>query len=270
MLISILTPSYNSAKYVQRAIDSVKTQSYTNWEHIIVDGASTDGTIEILKKEEHLKWVSEPDSGQSDAMNKAFRMSKGDIIVYLNADDYFHKDTFSAIINVFHEKATCNFIIGNLERIKVDNQTNKVLEHDIISPAHTYKDIFQTYKRKHFPYNPVCYFYKREVQIQVGDFQVNNHYSMDLFFLLRALQICTSYKIDKVLGTFWTDGNNKTSTTNCININYQTIMQHCNKYNKMGALKFHIGKFVYSNIRPLWINTKVLFYPLYKLVTGKS
>ena len=104
MKISILTPSYNSGKYIERAIESVVDQGYDNWEHIIVDGGSTDGTAVILKKYPHLKWISEPDKGQSDAMNKAFEMSNGDIIGYLNADDWYELSIFSLIADVFSIK----------------------------------------------------------------------------------------------------------------------------------------------------------------------
>ena len=76
MKISVLTPSYNSGKYLQRAIDSVLKQSYTNYEHIISDGGSTDDSVEIIKKHKDIIYVSEKDRGQSDAMNKAFDMNQ--------------------------------------------------------------------------------------------------------------------------------------------------------------------------------------------------
>lgn len=88
MLISIITPSFNSGKYIERAIQSVLSQDYSNWEHIIVDGGSTDGTVEILKKYPHLKWVSEPDRGIYDAMNKGIQMAKGEWLYFMGADDY--------------------------------------------------------------------------------------------------------------------------------------------------------------------------------------
>jgi len=95
MKISVITPSLNSGEHIERAIQSVLAQNYDNFEHIIVvDGLSTDNTLDILKKYPHLTWVSEKDSGQSNAMNKGFAMSSGEIIVYLNADDYFLPEAF--------------------------------------------------------------------------------------------------------------------------------------------------------------------------------
>ena len=102
MKISILTPSFNSAQYIERAIKSVMDQNYDDWEHIVVDGGSNDGTVEILKKYTHIKWISEPDRGQSDAMNKAFAMSRGDIIGYLNADDTYEPNIFKIIVEYFN------------------------------------------------------------------------------------------------------------------------------------------------------------------------
>ena len=87
-LVSVVTPSYNKGRFIEETILSVKNQTYPRIEHIVVDGGSTDGTLDILKKYgDSLIWISEPDKGQSDAINKGWRMSKGDILAYLNADD---------------------------------------------------------------------------------------------------------------------------------------------------------------------------------------
>jgi glycosyltransferase involved in cell wall biosynthesis len=85
MKISVLTPSFNSARYLDRAIRSVQQQDYSNWEHIVMDGGSTNGTKEILQKYSNLFWTSEKENGQLDAMNKAFARSTGDIVMHLNA-----------------------------------------------------------------------------------------------------------------------------------------------------------------------------------------
>lgn len=101
--ISIITPSYGQGKYIERAIISVMNQNYSNIEHIIIDGCSDDGTLNILRKYPHLKWISEKDEGQSDALNKGFRMATGDIIGWLNCDDYYEKDIFGRIAEAFED-----------------------------------------------------------------------------------------------------------------------------------------------------------------------
>lgn len=101
--ISIVTPSFNSAKFIEDCIQSVLTQNYPYIEHIVIDGGSTDGTIEILKKYTHLKWISEPDEGQSYALNKGFKMASGDIIGWCNSDDIYLQSTFEKVINILDD-----------------------------------------------------------------------------------------------------------------------------------------------------------------------
>jgi glycosyltransferase involved in cell wall biosynthesis len=86
-LISIVTPSLNQARFIRETIESVMNQDYKDYEHIVMDGGSTDGTIDLLKEYRHLKVISEKDRGQADAINKGFRLARGDIFSYLNADD---------------------------------------------------------------------------------------------------------------------------------------------------------------------------------------
>ena len=101
--ISIITVSYNQGKYIEDNILSVLNQHYQNYEHIIIDACSTDGTIEILKKYPHIIWTSEPDNGQSDGLNKGFRKATGDIIAWVNSDDKLYPNALE-IINKFFKK----------------------------------------------------------------------------------------------------------------------------------------------------------------------
>lgn len=88
-LVSIVTPSLNQARYLREAIESVRAQTYPDVEHIVVDGGSTDGTLEILEGYDGLRWISEADRGQSHALNKGFALARGSILGWLNSDDAY-------------------------------------------------------------------------------------------------------------------------------------------------------------------------------------
>ncbi len=113
-LVSVLTPSYNSVKYVEKCIISILSQDYSRIEHIIQDNISTDGTIEILKKySDRVNWVSEPDSGQSDGLNRALQRCQGDIIGVLNADDEYLPHAVSWAVENFAKYPDMAVIYGD-------------------------------------------------------------------------------------------------------------------------------------------------------------
>lgn len=115
MKVSIVTPSYNCAAYLRGTIESVMGQRYVPIEHIVVDGGSSDGTVEILRSYPHLRWVSEPDSGMYDAINKGIRMASGEIIGYLNADDRYFDHTVVTVVEAFHSNPQIDFVYGYCE-----------------------------------------------------------------------------------------------------------------------------------------------------------
>ena len=113
-LVSIVTPSFNKGLYIEETLLSIRNQTYKNIEHIVIDGGSTDETLSILKKYSPvLVWVSEPDKGQSDAINKGWRIAKGDIIAYLNADDTYLPNAVEIAINFFLKHPETAMIYGD-------------------------------------------------------------------------------------------------------------------------------------------------------------
>jgi glycosyltransferase involved in cell wall biosynthesis len=102
-LVSVVTPSLNQGGYIEEAIVSVLAQDYPRIEHVVVDGGSTDETVEILQRHSHLRWVSEPDEGQAAAINKGFRMARGEIFGWLNADDYYLPGAVASAVAALRE-----------------------------------------------------------------------------------------------------------------------------------------------------------------------
>lgn len=125
-LFTIITPSFNQGRFIEDTILSVKNQDYPNIEHIVVDGCSQDNTLEILKKHENtynLKWISEPDEGQADALNKGFGLAKGRYIGWINSDDcYFDISSISSAVKFFNKYPEYDVIYG--DAVSIDENNN--------------------------------------------------------------------------------------------------------------------------------------------------
>jgi glycosyltransferase involved in cell wall biosynthesis len=130
-LVSVVTAALDPPlDKLTRCIESVEAQSYPRIEHVVVDGGSTNGSIEILRQRQHLRWISEPDRGQCDAMNKAiFKQSTGDLIVWLNADDVLYPNSVSEAAALFQADPELGWVYGDLD---VDRRGHR---HVIRPPA---------------------------------------------------------------------------------------------------------------------------------------
>jgi len=110
--ISIVTVVLNRREFIDGAIKNVIAQSYPNFEHIVVDGASTDGTLEIIKSYPHLRWISEPDGGSVFALNKGLRLLQGDIFGWLNSDERYMPGIFHKAVEYFRQHPECDLLHG--------------------------------------------------------------------------------------------------------------------------------------------------------------
>jgi len=118
VLVSIITPSYNQALYLEQTILSVLNQSYSNIEYIIIDGESTDGSVDIIVKHQDKisYWTSEKDKGQADAINKGFAKATGEFICWINSDDLIYPEFISTRVRQFHEHPDVDLIYGDVDQ----------------------------------------------------------------------------------------------------------------------------------------------------------
>lgn len=210
-MISIITPVYNGIQFIEFCIQNVINQHFLNVEHIIVDGGSTDGTVEIIsqygKKCSHIKWVSEIDRGQSNAMNKGFAMSRGDIISYLNVDDFYMPNILEKATKLLDRDKGVFFVAGACNMVD--------LEGNVFIPGSKPRVNFpemMCWWKAWFPKNPSAYFYYREVQEECGGFDESDHFLMDYDFLLKASLKYDIKAFESVWGNFrWYKGSKSES-----------------------------------------------------------
>src|SRR5438552_14753441 len=124
MKISVITPSFNSVRTIRATLESVATQDYADIEHIVMDGGSTDGTLEILREFPRLVWVSEKDQGHYHAMDKGTRMASGEIVAILNADDCYRPGVLSGVAAAFRKQPDWDCMFGDI--VFVDGEDQEV------------------------------------------------------------------------------------------------------------------------------------------------
>lgn len=183
--ISVVTAVYNGAKYIEENILSVKNQSYPSIEHIIIDGGSKDGTVEIIKKYEgsyNLKWVSEKDGGFYFALNKGFALAAGDIYTWLDGDNYFFLDTLKKVADIFEGNNEIDIVHGDIEIVENNGKHGGTYRAPDVS--------FRKALLKNtgaIPLQPASFF-KKELYKKTSDFNTDYQIAADYEFWLRGLR----------------------------------------------------------------------------------
>ncbi|WP_341525530.1 glycosyltransferase family 2 protein [Nostoc sp. UHCC 0302] len=192
-MISIITPVYNGEKFIESCLQVVIDQNYLEVEHIILDGGSSDKTVDIIKEKAnqypHIRWVSEKDRGQSDAINKGISMAKGQIIGVLNVDDFYEPNVINRVCNIFKFLPEPSLIVGNCNIL---NQQDKLISINKPNRLQTLSLLLERRVNNgtidaSFPVNPSAYFYHKSLHEKIGLYKVEEHYVMDLDFLLKAV-----------------------------------------------------------------------------------
>lgn len=202
--ISIVTPSYNQAQYLEETIRSVLLQGYPNFEYIIIDGGSTDGSVEIIKKYETWLsyWISEKDRGQGHAVNKGIQKAQGDILLWLNSDDVCLPHAFDVVANAFIENPSVHLVIG---QANVIDEQGKLID-TLPSKFTAWEDIAV------LPTNSirqVSTFFRRNLFDELGYVNEELHIAMDTELLVRFTKSYPPLIVDQFLASFRVHKNAK-------------------------------------------------------------
>ncbi len=208
MKISVITPVYNGERFIESCIQNVIEQGCESVEHVIADGGSQDQTVAIIqtyaKQYPHIRWFSEPDRGQSDAMNKALKLAQGQIIGILNIDDLYETNALNIVLEKFKTLPIPSLLAGNCwvwDEVRdftyLSRPMNLSLHNLLIGRAHLV--------------NPAAYFYHAALHQQIGEYKVDEHYAMDVDFVLKAATVAHLEYIDVNLGHYRIYAETKTA-----------------------------------------------------------
>jgi glycosyltransferase involved in cell wall biosynthesis len=189
-LVSIITPSFNQASYLEQTLRSVLEQDYPRIEYTVIDGASTDGSVEIIKKYvvRLAHWISEKDSGQAEAINKGLVRATGEIIAWLNSDDYYLPGAISAAVKVFEENRDVVMVYGDMLAVDENGQTINTLKYKQLS----LEDLlcFQIIGQP-------SVFFRREVYEVIGGLDTTFHFLLDHQYWIRIAQQGKTLHVDQ-------------------------------------------------------------------------
>jgi glycosyltransferase involved in cell wall biosynthesis len=223
--VSIITPSYNQAPFLESTIQSILNQSYPNLEYILIDGGSSDGSKAIIERyaDHFAYWVSEPDKGQAHAINKGLRKSSGQFIGWLNADDILLPETVSAVVQAFNDDPNVDVVYGKLDRI---NQVG------IIIPTPLLPKDKVVFSREliigECVVNQPGSFWRKEWLDRVGYLDERLHFGLDYEYWIRmALAGAKFMRLPQVVAQFRLSSGSKTvSRTEEMALEQMEILNH--------------------------------------------
>jgi len=205
--ISVITPNYNGAEYLEQTILSVLEQNYPNLEYIIIDGGSTDGSVEIIKKYEHklTYWVSEPDNGLYFAVQKGFNKSSGEIMAWINSDDMFAKGSLSIVSEIFSNINQINWLMGKPSAYDEYNRTTLVHDFKPWSKFNYYTGDYEWIQQE-------SVFWRRSLWERAGSIiNTNLKYAADFELWMRFFRYEKLYALNALLGGFRIRSKNQIS-----------------------------------------------------------
>lgn len=248
-MISIITPTFNSEQYLEDCIQSIIKQNYGKYEHIVVDGGSVDGTLDILKKYEGqypLRWVSEKDNGMYDAIRKGFNMAKGDIFCWLNSDDMFMPWTLQVVDMVMKDKKV-KWITGLPSHFNEEGINYMPISYNAVIDSWFIRHGWME-GRKLWAIQQESCFWTRELYEKVGGIDQQYRLAGDFHLWVKFAQCTELYTVNSVLAGFrihrgQLSGNKSAyyAEIGCLN-NFQTFISKKGYYKKAYNLYLKIGK----------------------------
>lgn len=205
ILASVVVPTFNSERFLEQTLHSLFQQDYNNLEILVIDGGSTDGTVNIIKKYEKqiTYWVSEKDSGQSNALNKGFKKAKGEIVGWLCSDDLLYKESIRIVAEEFTKDDEVGIVYGDIDQI---NSSGKIFRNI------KYKPITADYiLNVHHPVPQQGSFYRRSLLEKVGYLNESLHQVMDYDLFIKLLKISKGIYVGRALGQFRMFESNKST-----------------------------------------------------------
>lgn len=203
--ISVIIPSFNQGQYIEQTIASILGQNYPNLELIIIDGGSTDNTHSIIQKyiSSINYYVSEPDNGQAHAINKGFRLAKGDVLAWLNSDDMYLPCTFLKVINILKCQEKPALVYGGCLHFKEGTQQT----FGSLPP------LFDADLLKYYDYiSQPSTFWSRSLWKEVGELNESYNYVLDWDWFIRASKICKFVPLSEYLSIYRFHNSHKTGT----------------------------------------------------------
>jgi glycosyltransferase involved in cell wall biosynthesis len=198
--ISVITPVYNNVEHIHKCINNFVEQDCPFAEHLIIDGGSTDGTVDVIQayanRYSHIRWTSEKDRGQSDAMNKGIHMARNPVISFLNVDDYYERGVFKQVLSLLEGVAEPALLVGNCNIWSHDGRLIRV------SRPHHLNLMDLLMLRGEFPQNPSSYFYHKSLHDRIGPYNVDEHFNLDVEFIYDAVQQAKVIQVDQVWGNY--------------------------------------------------------------------
>ncbi len=238
--LSLVTPSYNQAAFLEATIQSVLAQNYPSLEYIVMDGGSTDSSVEILRRyEKHFAfWTSERDAGQSDALNRGFARATGEIFGWLNSDDVLLPNALQTIGAYFAQHPDCDFVTGDGVFINVD--ASRELYY-VRAAAYSFNDLLRYDKDKYLP-QPSVFFSRRAFE-RVGGLDNSLRYVMDLDLWLRLRQQFELHYLPQCLAQMrlHDDAKSQAADQAALRAVMQVIARYWNRVSAIERVQIYLG-----------------------------